>query len=242
MEKLCTVSRNNTGSWLWLRSFTPIAKFRLLLQFSSVQFSSVSQSCPTLYDPMNHSMPGLSIHHKLPPYYKFIRRMFMRWLCPSWKIDIKLLTIFSKLMNTWFQGLESTLILFAWQSNVLCLVIQSFRFSATPSTVAHQLPLSMGILQGRILESVAMLSFVETSSTSRVSESAMWRENAKWDTRIQRKTRIRGPTPLPRWRCRKWIQASFIILSAITERICGELNYNSCGLQGQRTKWSLTIE
>ena len=34
--------------------------------------------------------------------------MFMRWLCPSWKINIKLLTIFSKLMNTWFQGLESS--------------------------------------------------------------------------------------------------------------------------------------
>ena len=32
---------------------------------SSVQFSSVAQSCPTLCDPMNHSMPGLSAHHKL---------------------------------------------------------------------------------------------------------------------------------------------------------------------------------
>ena len=32
---------------------------------SSVQFSSVAQSCPTLCDPMNHSMPGLSVHHKL---------------------------------------------------------------------------------------------------------------------------------------------------------------------------------
>ena len=29
--------------------------------FSSVQFSSVTQSCPTLCDPMNHSTPGLSI-------------------------------------------------------------------------------------------------------------------------------------------------------------------------------------
>ena len=30
------------------------------------QFSSVSQSCPTLCDPMNHSTPGLSVHHQLP--------------------------------------------------------------------------------------------------------------------------------------------------------------------------------
>ena len=31
-----------------------------------VQFSSVAHSCPTLYDPMNRSMPGLPVHHQLP--------------------------------------------------------------------------------------------------------------------------------------------------------------------------------
>ena len=31
----------------------------------TVQFSSVTQSCPTLYDPMNCSMPGLPVHHQL---------------------------------------------------------------------------------------------------------------------------------------------------------------------------------
>ena len=30
-----------------------------------VQFSSVAQSCPTLCDPMNSSMPGLPVHHQL---------------------------------------------------------------------------------------------------------------------------------------------------------------------------------
>ena len=34
----------------------------------SVQFSSVTQSCPTLCDPMNHSMPGLPAHHQLPEF------------------------------------------------------------------------------------------------------------------------------------------------------------------------------
>ena len=33
---------------------------------SSVQFSSVAQSCPTLCDPMNRSTPGLPVHHQLP--------------------------------------------------------------------------------------------------------------------------------------------------------------------------------
>ena len=31
----------------------------------SVQFSSVSQSCPTLCDPMNPSTSGLPVHHQL---------------------------------------------------------------------------------------------------------------------------------------------------------------------------------
>ena len=36
------------------------------LSFSSVQFSSVAQSCPTLCDPMDCSTPGLPVHHQLP--------------------------------------------------------------------------------------------------------------------------------------------------------------------------------
>ena len=31
-----------------------------------IQFSSVTQSCPTLCDPMNRSTPGLPVHHHLP--------------------------------------------------------------------------------------------------------------------------------------------------------------------------------
>ena len=33
-----------------------------------VQFSPVAQSCPTLCDPMNRSMPGLPVHHQLPEF------------------------------------------------------------------------------------------------------------------------------------------------------------------------------
>ena len=38
---------------------------KLGIKSLSVQFSSVAQSCPTLWDPMNHSMPGLPVHHQL---------------------------------------------------------------------------------------------------------------------------------------------------------------------------------
>ena len=34
----------------------------------SVQFGSVAQSSPTLCDPMNHSTPGLPVHHQLPEF------------------------------------------------------------------------------------------------------------------------------------------------------------------------------
>ena len=37
----------------------------LTASLSSIQFSSVTQSCSTLCDPMNHSAPGLPVHHQL---------------------------------------------------------------------------------------------------------------------------------------------------------------------------------
>ena len=35
---------------------------------NKLQFSSVTQLCPTLYDPMNRSTPGLPVHHHLPEF------------------------------------------------------------------------------------------------------------------------------------------------------------------------------
>jgi len=44
-------------------TFTPVL---LVSQVPSVQFSSITQSCPTLCDPMNCNTPGLPVHHQLP--------------------------------------------------------------------------------------------------------------------------------------------------------------------------------
>ena len=38
------------------------------ISYQVVQFSSVAQSCLTLCDPMNHSTPGLPVHHQLPEF------------------------------------------------------------------------------------------------------------------------------------------------------------------------------
>ena len=44
-------------SWIWKWSIP-----------NTIQFSSVTQSCPTLCNPMNHSTPGLPVHHQLPEF------------------------------------------------------------------------------------------------------------------------------------------------------------------------------
>ena len=45
-----------------------------------IQFSSDAQSCPTLYDPMECSIPGLNVPHQLPELFKL---MFIELLMPS---------------------------------------------------------------------------------------------------------------------------------------------------------------
>ena len=47
-------------------------QFLTISAIISVQFSSVTQSCPTLCDPMNHSMPGLPVHRQLPSSLKLM--------------------------------------------------------------------------------------------------------------------------------------------------------------------------
>ena len=51
---------------------------------SSVQFSSVAQLCLTLCDPMNHSTPGLPVHHQLP---EFTQTHVHRWWTSSDAIE-----------------------------------------------------------------------------------------------------------------------------------------------------------
>ena len=52
----------------WLKVFSNQISSKLDTQphqFQGLGVSSVAQSCPTLYDPMNRSTPGLPVHHQL---------------------------------------------------------------------------------------------------------------------------------------------------------------------------------
>ena len=50
------------GVWLYLKPGV------LTEVWLSDQIRSVAQSCPTLFDPMNCSSPGLPVHHQLPEF------------------------------------------------------------------------------------------------------------------------------------------------------------------------------
>ena len=60
--------RHNWVTSLSLLNHNSLTMGRLLDTWSMSQFSSVAQSCPTLCNPMNRSMPGLPVHHQLPEF------------------------------------------------------------------------------------------------------------------------------------------------------------------------------
>ena len=59
-----------TGKTIALTRWTMVGKLMSLLfnMLSSVQFSLVTQSCPTLCNPMNRSTSGLPVHYQLPVF------------------------------------------------------------------------------------------------------------------------------------------------------------------------------
>ena len=68
------------GSWMalwlkWIMAWNTCKQGQLFRNardrfdhFSSFQFSTVAQSCPTLCNPMDCNTPGLPVHHQLPDF------------------------------------------------------------------------------------------------------------------------------------------------------------------------------
>ena len=69
----CLENPRDGGAW-WAavsgvaQSLTRLKRLSSSKITFNLQFSSVAQSYPSLCDPMNHSMPGLPVHHKLPEF------------------------------------------------------------------------------------------------------------------------------------------------------------------------------
>ena len=67
-----------------IRTLIKILEVKGMFLFSLYdQFSSVAQSCPTLFDPMNHSTPGLPVHHQLPEFTQTHIHRFSDAIQPS---------------------------------------------------------------------------------------------------------------------------------------------------------------
>ena len=66
------------GMWSFSHWTTRKAPFccLMLTYLLLIQFSSVAQSCPTLWDPMSHSTPDLPVHHQLPES----TRTYIHWV------------------------------------------------------------------------------------------------------------------------------------------------------------------
>ena len=65
---LCFYIHSSSWQFLIVGGTLKWMKMHFYLIYVSVQFSSVTQSCPTLCNPMNCSMPGLPVHHQLPEF------------------------------------------------------------------------------------------------------------------------------------------------------------------------------
>ena len=76
--------------------------------YSSVQFSSVTQSCPTLCNPMDCSRLGLPVHHQLPEFTQTHVHWVSDAIQPSHPLSSPFPTIFNLSQN---QGL------FKWVSS-----------------------------------------------------------------------------------------------------------------------------
>ena len=72
MEYDSALKRNEFESVLmWWMNLEPIIQCEVSQKEKDkyhIQFSSVTQSCPTLCDPTEHSTPGLPVHHQVPEF------------------------------------------------------------------------------------------------------------------------------------------------------------------------------
>ena len=98
----------------------------------SVQFSSVSQSCPTLCDSMDWSTPGFPVHHQLPEFTQTHAPWVGDMIQPTHPLLSPSLSTFNLSQH---QGL------FKWVMQQLAKVLVSASVSVPPMNIQHWFPL-----------------------------------------------------------------------------------------------------
>ena len=137
-------------SWKGCKSRTIWTGIRVL----SLIHAKSLQSCPTLCNPIDGSPPG-------SPIPGILQARTLEWVAmPSSRGSSLPRDQTGNLLHLlhWQAGsLPLAPLYFPWKK-VKVKSLSHVQLFATPRTVAYQAPLSMGILQARILEWVAMLS------------------------------------------------------------------------------------
>ena len=95
-----------------------------------IQFSAVAQSCPTLCDPMNCSMPGLLVHHHLLDHSN--SRPSIWWCHPA--ISSSVISFSSCPQSLPASESFPMSQIFAWGAKVLEFQLQHYSFQRTPRT------------------------------------------------------------------------------------------------------------
>ena len=95
----------------------------------ALQFSSVTQSCPTLCNPMNSSTPGLPVHHHLPEF----TQTHVHWVGDAPAISSSVVPFSSCPQSLPASGSFPMCQLFAWGS-------QSTGVSALASSPSKEIP------------------------------------------------------------------------------------------------------
>ena len=122
----CLAQRQHSIKAIMTRkTLMPQRKSHYLRCNASVQFSSVAQSCLTLCDPKNHSMPGLPVHHQLPEF----TQTHVHWVSDAIQTSHPLSSPFPPAPNS-----SQHQSLFQWvsSSHQVAKVLE-FRFSIIPS-------------------------------------------------------------------------------------------------------------
>ena len=66
--KINNIISDKEGHYIMINGSSQEEDIITIVNIYAHNISSVAQSCPTLCDPMNPSMPGLPVHHQLPEF------------------------------------------------------------------------------------------------------------------------------------------------------------------------------
>ena len=129
LQGIFPTQKLNQGLLLWKWILYKLSTRRM------VRFSSVTQLCPTLCDPMNRSTPGLPAHHKLPEFTQTHAHRVSDAIQPSHPVSSPSPPAPNPSQN---QGLFQQLNSLHKVAKVLEFQLQHQSFQWTPRTYLHQ--------------------------------------------------------------------------------------------------------